>query len=93
MVHHLDKVIEIAKKLRKLAKKVDNQDVQSLIVDLNLSVADLKMQVAEAQQSDPQPQTTGAAREQRAKSTTPMQDRTPVTSGAYPLAPTPMHRA
>lgn len=50
MTDNLDRVIDIAKKLRKLAKKVDNQDVQSLIVDLNLCVADLKLQLVEQQE-------------------------------------------
>ncbi len=92
MIDNLDKVIEIAKKLRKLAKKVDNQDVQSLIVDLNLSIADLKMQIAEAQQADLRSPTASNAREPRADAPERTEDRAPVATSGHPLAPTPMHR-
>lgn len=51
MADILDKVIDIAKKLRKTAKKVTDPAVQTLITDLNLSLADLKVQVMEQRQA------------------------------------------
>ncbi len=47
MADMLDKVIDTAKKLRKAAKKIEDPDVKDLICELTLSLADLKMQVAE----------------------------------------------
>jgi hypothetical protein len=51
MADTLDKVIDIAKKLRKAAKKVTDPAFQSLITDLNLSLADLKVQMVEQRAS------------------------------------------
>jgi hypothetical protein len=60
MADILDKVIETAKKLRKAAKRIDDTETQNLIVDLNLSLADLKVQLLERdlekQQQTPQSQ-------------------------------------
>lgn len=52
MADILDRVIDIAKKLRKVAKKSGDQAIQELITDLNLSLADLKVQVAEQRAAD-----------------------------------------
>lgn len=51
------KVMDVAKKLRKAVKKVD-QDVAELIIDLNLHLADHKVEMAEQtqRQSTPAPQ-------------------------------------
>ena len=46
MTDAFDKVMGVAKKLRRIAKKVDSE-VADLIVDLNLHLVDLKLQVAE----------------------------------------------
>ena len=46
----LDKVMNTAKKLRKVAKKVD-AEVADLIVDLNLHLVDLKLEVAETREA------------------------------------------
>ena len=97
MVDNFDKLIDIAKKLRKYTKKLDNQDVQSqpsfisgfatdvqsLIVDLNLCIADLKLQLAERQEEAANHQTAGQAGEQH---------EAPTTSG-HPLAPTSTYGA
>jgi len=47
----LDKVIDIAKKLRKSVKKINDPDLQNLITDLNLSLTDLKMQEIELREA------------------------------------------
>ena len=52
MADHLDKVIDIAKKLRKVAKKIEDPDIQSMVVDLNLTLADLKLQMAERHEEE-----------------------------------------
>lgn len=51
MADLLDKAIDIAKKLRKLAKKSTDPDIQSLITDLNLNLADLKVQTVEQREA------------------------------------------
>ena len=43
----IDKVTDIAKKLRKSAKKVNDPALQELITDLSLSLADLRVELAE----------------------------------------------
>ena len=43
----LDKVIDTAKKLRKFAKKVADPAFANLIADLHMSLADLKVQLAD----------------------------------------------
>ena len=52
MTDILDTVIDIAKKLRRCAKKTDDHQIQGLITDLNLSLADLKLQVVEQREAD-----------------------------------------
>jgi hypothetical protein len=47
MTDTLDKVIDTAKKLRKFAKKVADPAFANLIADLTMSLADLKVQLAE----------------------------------------------
>jgi hypothetical protein len=47
MTDALHKAIDIAKKLRRAAKKVADPAVQSLITDLSLSLADLKVHLVE----------------------------------------------
>ncbi|HLU40625.1 MAG TPA: hypothetical protein VK081_14665 [Planctomycetota bacterium] len=66
MADPLDKVLDIAKKLRKAAKKVTDPSLQSLITDLNLSLADLRVQLVE----------------QRAAERAPAQDSTPATASS-----------
>lgn len=51
MADILETVLDIAKKLRKSAKKSNDPQIQSLITDLNLSLADLKVQLVEQQQA------------------------------------------
>ena len=46
----IDKVTDIAKKLRKTAKKVNDPTLQELITDLSLSIADLRVELAEQRQ-------------------------------------------
>lgn len=53
MTDVLDKLIDTAKKLRKAVKKIDNAQVADLIVDLNLHLADLKVQLAESRHERP----------------------------------------
>jgi len=43
----IDRITDIAKKLRKSAKKVNDPTVQELITDLSLSIADLRVELAE----------------------------------------------
>ena len=43
----IDKITDIAKKLRKSAKKVNDPTLQELITDLSLSIADLRVELAE----------------------------------------------
>lgn len=43
----IDKVTDLAKKLRKSAKKVNDPTLQELITDLSLSLADLRVELAE----------------------------------------------
>ena len=50
----IDKVTDIAKKLRKSAKKCNDAALQELITDLSLSVADLRVQLAEQRQGTPE---------------------------------------
>ena len=52
MADILDTVIDIAKKLRKSAKKTDDPQIQSLITDLNLSLADLKVELVEQREAE-----------------------------------------
>jgi hypothetical protein len=47
MSDSLDKVIDTAKKLRKFAKKVADPAFANLIADLTMSLADLKVQLAD----------------------------------------------
>ena len=54
----LDKVLDIAKKLRTLAKKTNDAKVQDLVTDLNLSLADLKVELVEERQQQQQPPQT-----------------------------------
>jgi hypothetical protein len=49
----LDKVIDTAKKLRKFAKKVADPAFANLIADLTMSLADLKVQLADRGASAP----------------------------------------
>jgi paraquat-inducible protein B len=48
----IDKITDIAKKLRKSAKKVNDAALQELITDLSLSVADLRVELAEQRQTN-----------------------------------------
>jgi hypothetical protein len=83
MTEPLEKVIDAAKKLRKLAKKIDNSDVQGLIVELNLSLADLKMQLAEMRAEDArEPQSAPVASAPQASS-----QPSGSSSGSCSLAP------
>ncbi|HEX6810830.1 MAG TPA: hypothetical protein VF384_04320 [Planctomycetota bacterium] len=50
MADLIDKVTDIARKLRKSAKKCNDPVLQELITDLSLSVADLRVQLAEQRQ-------------------------------------------
>ena len=43
----LDKITETAKKLRRACKKIGHPNIVDLIVELNLDLADLKMELAE----------------------------------------------
>ena len=52
MADSLDKVIDTAKKLRKFAKKVNDPAFVNLIADLNMALADLKMQLVDRGQVD-----------------------------------------
>jgi hypothetical protein len=47
----IDKVTDIAKKLRKSAKNVNDPVLQELITDLSLSLADLRVSLAEQRQT------------------------------------------
>ena len=47
MADILNKVLDTAKKLRRVAKKIGDVEAQNLIVDLNLNLADLKMEWTE----------------------------------------------
>ena len=47
----IDKVTDITKKLRRTAKKVNDPALQELITDLSLSVADLRVELAEQRQT------------------------------------------
>ncbi len=47
MANILNRVIDIAKKLRRVAKKSGDPGLQDLITDLSLGLADLKVQMAE----------------------------------------------
>jgi len=47
MTDTLDKVIDTAKKLRKFAKKIADPAFANLIADLHMSLADLKVQLAD----------------------------------------------
>ena len=71
----LDKALEIAKKLRKSTKKGTTQAMQNLITELNLTLADLKVEVVEQQaglQQTQQPQTQTT---QQTTQTRPTQQR------------------
>ena len=61
----LDKVLDIAKKLRTLAKKTNDAKVQDLVTDLNLSLADLKVELVEERQQQPQTQAQAQPTEQQ----------------------------
>ena len=63
----IEKVTDIAKKLRKTAKKVNDPTLNELITDLSLSVADLRVELAEQRQTttdttDTTTTTTGTTR-------------------------------
>jgi len=47
MSNSLDKVFEVAKKLRKFVKKGSSPEMQSLVTDLNLLLADVKVELVE----------------------------------------------
>lgn len=53
MTDILDKVLDTAKKLRKYAKKSGDPAFVNLITDLNLELADLRVQLAEARNAAP----------------------------------------
>jgi len=57
----LDKVIDTAKKLRKYAKKVADPAFANLIADLHMSLADLKVQLADRGASAPTTEPKAAA--------------------------------
>lgn len=77
MADTLDKVIDTAKKLRRLAKKTNDPDIQSLVVDLNLSLADLKLEMVERAQEERQSK-------QQPKAANKPQEREPVGSVGAP---------
>lgn len=52
MTDILDTVLDIAKKLRRSAKKSDDPQIQSLITDLNLSLADLRVHMVEQREAE-----------------------------------------
>ena len=68
----LDKVIDTAKKLRKFAKKVADPAFANLIADLHMSLADLKVQLADrgapAPSGEPKAPTSGQSRSEPARS-------------------------
>jgi hypothetical protein len=74
MTDILDKAIDLAKKLRKTAKKSTDPTLQALITDLNLCLADLKVQVVEARQADlpAEPAGARAGSEPKTAATPPM---------------------
>ena len=47
MSNSLDRVFEVAKKLRKFVKKGSSPELQVLVTDLNLHLADVKVELAE----------------------------------------------
>lgn len=47
MSNSLDRVFEVAKKLRKFVKKGSSPELQVLVTDLNLHLADVKVEMAE----------------------------------------------
>ena len=55
----IDKITDIAKKLRKSAKKVTDPTLQELITDLSLSIADLRVELAEQRTTTETTDTTG----------------------------------
>jgi len=68
----LDKVIDTAKKLRKFAKKVADPAFANLIADLHMSLADLKVQLADrgapSPASEPKAAAGGQSRSEPARS-------------------------
>ena len=83
MTDILDKAIDLAKKLRKTAKKSNDPTLQALITDLNLCLADLKVQVIEARQVDAPTEPVGARTTAEPRTTgasTPMALGTTTTS-------------
>jgi hypothetical protein len=55
MADTLDKVIETAKKLRRYTKKLPDPAFANLVADINMALADLKLQLAGLQPERPAP--------------------------------------
>lgn len=91
MIDGLERVIDVAKKLRKFAKKVDNQDVQGLIVDLNLCVADLKLQLVEQQEEALRLQRAASSSEQSPAPAPQGGSQPDQETSGHPLSPTFAH--
>src|SRR5262245_22762320 len=62
MADSLDRIIDTAKKLRRFAKKTNDPAFLTLIADLTMDLADLKLQLA-ARAGEPGPAAPAAARE------------------------------
>lgn len=84
MADTLEKVIDIAKKLRRAAKKVADPTFQSLITDLSLSLADLKVQMVEQRAGVHGQAQTEKASELPSWEATLAPDPAPVTAQAAP---------
>lgn len=89
MTDNLERVVETAKKLRKAAKKVADADIQNLILELSLHVADLKMQLVEMREEDlrqreqgspPSSQQRSSSSSSQASSSSPQREPTPAGS-------------
>ncbi len=84
----LDKVLDIAKRLRSLAKKTNDSKVQDLVTDLNLSLADLRVELIEQRhQSDAT--ATSTTTTAQATPEQPAQTTEPAVALATAQAPTP----
>jgi hypothetical protein len=57
----VDKIIETAKKLRKYSKKLADPAFANLVADINMALADLKLQLAGLQPEKPAPATRPAS--------------------------------